>query len=217
MAATVGEGAGAAVAVVVGASFAGQRVAKLLRGASLPPERAALEVIQIDSKGYFEYYPSTLRCLVEPSHAEATVLPLPEDVIVDKVACVSPAESSGGAGGRLVLASGREVAYDYLVLATGSGYAGSIKCFGGGAGAAEAGSEGEGKGSGDEAADEGQGQDEGSRRAARRRRVFATECKRIEEAREVVVIGGGPVGVERKHGSFFASLPSLAPNPYARV
>lgn len=45
--------------VVVGGGFAGRRLQKLLLNSN-----AAVEVTLVDAKGYFEYTPSSLRCLV---------------------------------------------------------------------------------------------------------------------------------------------------------
>lgn len=56
--------------VVVGGGFAGRRAARVLLGGN---DEATCTVI--DEKGYFEFVPSNLRCLVEPEHAEKIVMP----------------------------------------------------------------------------------------------------------------------------------------------
>ena len=153
------------VVVVVGASFAGQKVAKQVQKLA----GSYLHVVTIDAKGYFEYYPSTLRCMVEPSKANATVLPLEAsgEMLVDevlKIALKTETENQ-----RVILASGREISFDYVVIATGSTYSDPIKTF---------------------------EKVERDERVEKRREELSSECKRIEEAESIVVLGGGPVGVE---------------------
>lgn len=52
--------------VVVGGSFAGRRAIQLLA--------PHFHTVLIDAKGYFEYTPANLRCMVEPEHAASTVM-----------------------------------------------------------------------------------------------------------------------------------------------
>eukprot|EP00899_Mesostigma_viride_P017185 jgi/Mesvir1/25468/Mv01733-RA.1 len=55
--------------VVVGGSFAGQRAYNTLIRASRR-ENLNLDVTLVDSRGFWEYTPGILRCLVEPKHAK---------------------------------------------------------------------------------------------------------------------------------------------------
>lgn len=63
--------------VIVGGGFAGRTALRELR--------TEFEVTLIESKEYFEYTPSTLRCLVEPDHARKIVLPQPSHITVGSV------------------------------------------------------------------------------------------------------------------------------------
>ena len=56
--------------VIVGGGFAGRTARRLLQ--------RDFEVVLLDGKGYFEYTPSILRCLVEPSHAKKVILAQPD-------------------------------------------------------------------------------------------------------------------------------------------
>ena len=55
--------------VVVGGSFAGRRVERLLRASG------NFAVTLVDAKGFWEYYPAACRALVEPSAAARIVKP----------------------------------------------------------------------------------------------------------------------------------------------
>mmetsp|Transcript_8520 Transcript_8520/g.53240 ORF Transcript_8520/g.53240 Transcript_8520/m.53240 type:complete len:452 (-) Transcript_8520:1933-3288(-) len=56
--------------VVVGGGFAGRRAVRVLLN-----QGKGTTCTVVDEKGYFEFVPSNLRCLVEPKHAERIVLP----------------------------------------------------------------------------------------------------------------------------------------------
>lgn len=60
--------------VIIGGSFAGRRARRLLK--------PHFEVTLIDEKEYFEFTPSTLRCMVEPKHNKKVILKQPSDVIM---------------------------------------------------------------------------------------------------------------------------------------
>lgn len=74
--------------VIVGGGFAGRSARRALRG--------DFEVVLIDAKGYFEYTPSMLRCLVEPRHCRKVVLEHPRDTVVGKVVRVKQGEVDWG-------------------------------------------------------------------------------------------------------------------------
>ncbi|GMH35871.1 hypothetical protein BSKO_03739 [Bryopsis sp. KO-2023] len=97
--------------VIVGGGFAGRTARRLLS--------KTFDVTLIDAKGYFEYVPSSLRSLVEPSHARTIVTPHPADVLVGKVVKITQ--------GKVELSSGMEVSFDYCLICTGSSYTPPIK------------------------------------------------------------------------------------------
>lgn len=53
--------------LVVGGGFAGREAYRKLK--------KSFNVTMVDSRGFFEYTPSILRCLVEPSHASKIIVP----------------------------------------------------------------------------------------------------------------------------------------------
>lgn len=106
--------------VIVGGGFAGALIAKKL-------ERQC-DTVLVDVKSYFEFTPSVLRVLTEPNHVSniqiqhSRYLDLAvATVLHDRVTELAPDLRS------LRLASGRTLAFDYCVLATGSSYAGSAR------------------------------------------------------------------------------------------
>ena len=90
--------------VVVGGGFAGRAaqraVAEAARGWFGP--RVGVEVTLVDAKGYFEYTPALLRCLVEPAACKRALLPHPKAVQGTAVgfatAVVTPPACSQDAG-----------------------------------------------------------------------------------------------------------------------
>jgi NADH dehydrogenase FAD-containing subunit len=68
--------------VVVGGGFAGRRAHQLLS--------PHFDVQLVDAKGYYEYTPANLRCMVQPEHSAFTVAELPRGTVVDAVADVVP-------------------------------------------------------------------------------------------------------------------------------
>eukprot|EP00566_Odontella_aurita_P013754 CAMPEP_0113580572 /NCGR_PEP_ID=MMETSP0015_2-20120614/30764_1 /TAXON_ID=2838 /ORGANISM="Odontella" /LENGTH=455 /DNA_ID=CAMNT_0000484809 /DNA_START=129 /DNA_END=1496 /DNA_ORIENTATION=- /assembly_acc=CAM_ASM_000160 len=112
--------------VIVGASFAGLSVYRDLIRHSNPGE---VEITAIDYRDFFEYNPGILRCFVNPSY-------------LTSLTCKLSALNNDGRGSRFVqgevvgvnpsantvaLKSGKVISYDFLVLATGSTYPGTIK------------------------------------------------------------------------------------------
>ena len=126
--------------VVVGGGFAGRAaqraVAEAARGWFGP--RVGLEVTLVDAKGYFEYTPALLRCLVEPAACKRALLPHPKAVQGTAVgfatAVVAGERGEGGEekeegakAGRAVatavrLSDGRELPCDYCIWAQGAVY-----------------------------------------------------------------------------------------------
>ncbi len=106
--------------IIIGGGFAGSYCARKLE--------SHFDTVLIDSKDYFEFTPSVLRTLVEPSHGKAIEL---QHVSYLKKAryvqgIVSKLEK--GSGEQLVVdVSGTKIACDYVIIATGSHYATPIK------------------------------------------------------------------------------------------
>ena len=130
--------------VVVGGGFAGRRAYQLLA--------SDFDTQLVDAKGYYEYTPANLRCLVEPEHASETVQGHPAGTLVDTVTdvlhngeratCCSLCKLCFAVGGNsqvcmaadvisgsgaLQLLSGKRLSFDFCVLCLGSDYAPPIK------------------------------------------------------------------------------------------
>eukprot|EP00210_Caulerpa_lentillifera_P002640 g2522.t1 len=97
--------------VIVGGSFAGRTAFRELRD--------EFEVRLIESKEYFEYTPSVLRCLVEPDHALKTVLSQPSSITV---ATVVHFDSK-----RVELSNGEFIGFDYCLFCVGASYGSPIR------------------------------------------------------------------------------------------
>ena len=92
---------------MVGGGFAGRRAYQLLV--------SRFDTQLIDAKGYYEYTPANLRCLVEPVHAAGTVQEQPAATLVDIVTDVlhngelsvssSPADAARASSAWLPLAT----------------------------------------------------------------------------------------------------------------
>jgi hypothetical protein len=78
--------------VVIGGQFAGQRIYRLLA--------ADYTVVLVDSKGYFEFTPSVLRCFVEPAAAAAILVEQPRGAITARAAAVKPSPGASPCGWR---------------------------------------------------------------------------------------------------------------------
>jgi NADH dehydrogenase FAD-containing subunit len=103
--------AGKPTVVVVGGGYGGTAVAKALDETS--------NVVLVEPKDAFMHNIAALRALVDPSWLPRIILPYDGllthgRVVRDRAAVVDPH--------RVVTASGEEIAADYIVLATGSGY-----------------------------------------------------------------------------------------------
>ena len=129
---------------MVGGGFAGRRAYQLLA--------SRFDTQLVDAKGYYEYTPANLRCLVEPEHASETVQEHPAGTLVDSVTdvlhtgesatccslcklCIAVLGKSGArvaadvssGSGALQLLSGKRLSFDFCVLCLGSDYAPPIK------------------------------------------------------------------------------------------
>jgi NADH dehydrogenase FAD-containing subunit len=159
--------------VVVGGQFAGRRAARLLR------HGGEFDVTLVDAKGFWEYTPGALRCLVEPGAARRMVQPQPAGTLTAAaVGFEFSEEEEGGEGGggrsgkmktvtSVELSDGTRLPADYVVLATGSSYASPIKAVHDRASCAE-----------------------------ERRDDISAAHRVLESAPSVLIIGGGTVGVE---------------------
>ncbi|GAA0184970.1 hypothetical protein Leryth_005085 [Lithospermum erythrorhizon] len=134
--------------VIVGGGVAGSVLAKTLQ------EQA--QVYLIDPKEYFEITWASLRCMVEPTFAEKTLINHSEyapNVHVITSAAVGITENE------VKTAQGRVVPYDYLVIATGH--------------------------------------DEKTPSTKREKlSVYRNENGKIKSAESILIVGGGPTGVE---------------------
>jgi len=139
--------------VVAGGGLAGHRVAFALQ------HEAAVTLI--DPKDFFEVPMAAPRMLVEPRRAADAIIPFADFLprvkhLRDKVLAVDRDKVTTSAG---------DVAFDYLVLATGAAYSNDLVK-----------------------------PHEGT--APSRREHFHQWAGRIRSAKKIVIVGGGPVGVE---------------------
>ncbi|KAG0577160.1 hypothetical protein KC19_5G135500 [Ceratodon purpureus] len=134
--------------VVVGGGVGGSLVAKNLESHA--------DVTLIDPKEYYEVPYAQMRCIVEPSMAERSVLKHSEYL---KTAHIVQSAAESVSGSEVVTESGERVPFDFLVITTGTTYSGpSTK--------------------------------------AERVKLYEADKEKIVAADHVLVIGGGPVGVE---------------------
>jgi len=153
--------------VIVGASFGGLACARMLR--------RDFDVTIVDQHDWFEYTPGILRLFVKPEHLESLSASLHG---VSGVKFVhGKVDRLGTSSVRVRVAEGVEVSeaerlfgskvpFDYAVVACGSSYAAGIK-----AGPSTA-------------------------SLHQRRSFWVAQAQRVAAAKTVVVVGGGPVGVE---------------------
>jgi len=163
--------------VIVGASFAGLACQRLLSD--------DFNVTLIDYKSFFEYSPGVLRLFAEPSHFANIAKPLPcqrNHALVAEVVEVRPSEvvftrrAPIGRGSRASAATGNHrspvqhetLPFDYLVMACGSGYTLPVV-----------------KATSKDPID-----------LNSRSRAWANAAESLANARRVIVVGGGAVGVE---------------------
>eukprot|EP01018_Ginkgo_biloba_P012350 Gb_28104 [translate_table: standard] len=114
------------------------------------------DVTLIDPKEYFEIPWAMLRCMVEPTVAERSVI-LHREYFLNGRLVTSSAVSATDKD--VITASGEHVPYDFLVIATGSTFDGPSTKEG-------------------------------------RIKQFEAEHKKIKDAERILIIGGGPTGVE---------------------
>jgi len=103
--------------VIVGGGFAGRRAQRLLE--------KNFDTTLIDAKGFFEYTPAALRCMVKPSHASRATLPQPRGTVTGTVVDVQPGINDQP--GEVLLGDGRKFSFDYCLIATGSSYTTPIR------------------------------------------------------------------------------------------
>jgi apoptosis-inducing factor 2 len=138
--------------VIIGGGFAGSYIAKKLEG--------KLDVTLIDNKDYFEFTPSILRTIIDPSHAKK-IQTLhshylhKSKIVRGKVVNV---------GDKVVKTTKGEFSYDYLAICSGSHYDSPIK--------------------------------EENIVAAARGKELREYHQKLVKAKDVLIIGGGIVGVE---------------------
>jgi hypothetical protein len=153
--------------VVVGASFGGLACARMLR--------RDFDVTIIDEHDYFEYTPGILRNFVKPEHMHALSASLHGVKGVKFVhgsvdyigaSAVRVRLAPGSGATEGELAFGRKIKFDYGIVASGSSYPAGIKA--------------------------------GRRTATLEQRAvfWRQQAHKIAAAKTVVVVGGGPVGVE---------------------
>lgn len=157
--------------VVVGGQFAGRRAARLLR------HGGEFDVTLVDAKGFWEYTPGALRCLVQPEAARRMVQPQPAGTLTAAAVgfqISEPVADEEGRGGKMLktvnsveLSDGKRLPVDYVVLATGSSYSSPIKAVHDKASCAE-----------------------------ERRDDISAAHRVLKSAPSVLIVGGGTVGVE---------------------
>ncbi|KAJ5260504.1 hypothetical protein N7478_012109 [Penicillium angulare] len=155
--------------VVIGASFAGYQAARCLAN-SLP---SGYRVVVIEKNTHFQLTWVLPRFCVVDGHDNKAFIPYGSYMkgppgswqwINEAVQSVLPSHSHGGQSGRVQLASGREIEYEYLVLATGSSATLPSRVC-------------------EESKHDGM-------------KVIAAQREKITQGKHIVVIGGGPAGIE---------------------
>jgi len=134
--------------VVIGGGVAGSTLAKSFDSDA--------KVTLIDPKDYYEIPYAALRCVVEPSFAEQSII-LHSDYLKTAKVVQSAAESVSDT--EVVTVAGDRAPFDFLVISTGSTYHGPAT-------------------------------------RAERLAEYRAENKKLLAADSVLIIGGGPVGVE---------------------
>lgn len=156
----MGRGSEKQKVVVIGGQFAGRRASRLLR------RNGDLQVTLLDSKGFWEYTPGALRCLVEPAAARHMVLAQPRGTVRATAVGLETAGSDTTVTG-VKLNDGSSLPADYVVVATGSAYPDPIKAS----------------------------HDVASSPEERRAQIENAHATLVSAA-SVVIVGGGTVGVE---------------------
>eukprot|EP00735_Rhodelphis_limneticus_P007880 TRINITY_DN20575_c0_g1::TRINITY_DN20575_c0_g1_i1::g.12356::m.12356 TRINITY_DN20575_c0_g1::TRINITY_DN20575_c0_g1_i1::g.12356 ORF type:complete len:422 (-),score=101.75,sp/Q54NS8/AIFB_DICDI/25.68/2e-20,Pyr_redox/PF00070.22/2.5,Pyr_redox/PF00070.22/1.1e-10,Pyr_redox/PF00070.22/3.7e+03,Pyr_redox_2/PF07992.9/9.7e-11,DAO/PF01266.19/0.1,DAO/PF01266.19/0.24,DAO/PF01266.19/4.4,Trp_halogenase/PF04820.9/0.74,Trp_halogenase/PF04820.9/0.38,Trp_halogenase/PF04820.9/0.42,NAD_binding_9/PF13454.1/66,NAD_binding_ len=158
--------------VIVGGSFAGSTLARLL-----PAE--SFDITVIDKKEYFEYVPGVLRCFVEPSHAKSILVPHSETAH-GKYILTATVTNIDFFGKTVTLDTGKSVPYDYLCMCHGTDYPDTfIKT-------------------------------KDTKTHAQREKELREEGLALKKAKNIVIVGGGAVGVELA-AEFAQQSPSKRP------
>lgn len=155
--------------LVIGASFAGYHAAKLLATALPPTHR----VVVVEPRSHFHFTWALPRYAVVPGHEAHAFIPYGGYLAaapVGAVAWLRDAVVAVEAGGVARLRSGGEVRWDYVVVATGAANGTAEE----GVGRLMGGVEGKGEGV----------------------EVLRASQEKVRQARRIVVVGGGAVGVE---------------------
>jgi apoptosis-inducing factor 2 len=138
--------------VIIGGGFTGSFIAKNLEN--------EFDVTLIDSKDYFEYTPSVLRCIVEPDYIKKIQVMHDHYLKKAKVinGCVKDLDE------KEVIVNEEKIRYDYLIIASGSSYEAPFK--------------------------------EQNIVRAFRAKHLRDSYEKLKKAEEVLIIGGGIVGIE---------------------
>ena len=155
--------------LVIGGGFAGRKLIRCLCAYYTVP---IMDITLVDAKSFFEFTPSALRCIVQPANARTCVIPQ-QVPAGSKTKCklVTGTVVSVGINeafeGEATLGDGRVIPFDAAVLAMGSNYAAPIK-------------------------------PDMTTRASVAERIAQYEHAHahLSNAHDVVVVGGGTVGVE---------------------
>ncbi|KAG0562401.1 hypothetical protein KC19_9G143200 [Ceratodon purpureus] len=135
--------------VVVGGGVAGTCVAKSF-------DTDSYKLTFIDPKDFFEVPYARLRCIVEPKFAQRSIMKHSEYL---KKGTFLQTSATGVSGQELITASGERVAFDFLVIGTGTTFSGPTT-------------------------------------KEEMLKFYQAETQNIQAAETVLIIGGGPVGVE---------------------
>jgi apoptosis-inducing factor 2 len=139
--------------VIVGGGFAGAYAAHQLE--------KKFDVTLIDSKNYFEFTPSVLKTLVEPSHIKK--IQVLHSHYLHK-ANIIKGDVEEIQDGNVIMDSGQVINYNYLIISSGSRYSSPIK--------------------------------EKNLVIATRGSKLREYAKKLKTAQNILIIGGGIVGVE---------------------
>ncbi|KAL0098159.1 hypothetical protein J3Q64DRAFT_1716984 [Phycomyces blakesleeanus] len=170
--------------IIVGGGAAGILAAMNL---GCHKDKDKMEITLVDSKSFYEYTPGLCSVLYEPTEQkflehygkitatyESLLKPLGITFILGRIEDIKD--------NKVVLHDSQEIEFDYAILCTGSSYAAPWKLSNLG------GSDGDGGDAG--------GDDSETIELGQRIDYLTAQRKRYQEAKEIICIGGGPVGVE---------------------